>query len=163
MLVGHPAHVGVTGAGLGPGGPVYQPGGCRQFFACRTQALSQLIDLDQRLLSALHAAVYFRQQFLGPRDVRGNLGACPLRLDDDLYAVHLLPLPDLDTGHGPRHDVLVTDDLNDPLLDPDMRRFLRQEFGNGYESRVRTLREKYGITTEEALGVITREQMVRRE
>jgi hypothetical protein len=57
----------------------------------------------------------------------------------------------------------VTDDLNDPLLDPDMRRFLRQEFGNGFESRVRTLREKYGITTEEALGVITREQMARRE
>jgi hypothetical protein len=57
----------------------------------------------------------------------------------------------------------VTDDLNDPLLDPDMRRFLREEFGNGFESRVRTLREKYGITTEEALGVITREQLSKRE
>jgi hypothetical protein len=44
-----------------------------------------------------------------------------------------------------------------------MRRFLRKEFGNGYESRVRALREKYDITTEEALGAITREQMAKRE
>jgi hypothetical protein len=44
-----------------------------------------------------------------------------------------------------------------------MRRFLRKEFGNGYESRVRNLREKYGITTEEALGTIAREQMAKRE
>jgi hypothetical protein len=57
----------------------------------------------------------------------------------------------------------MTDDLDHLHLDPEMRRFLRQEFGNGYESRVRALREKYGITTEEALGVITREQMARRE
>jgi hypothetical protein len=57
----------------------------------------------------------------------------------------------------------MPDDLDGTLLDPDMRRFLREEFGNGFESRVRTLREKYGITTEEALSVITREQMARRE
>jgi hypothetical protein len=53
----------------------------------------------------------------------------------------------------------MTDDLDDILLDPDMRRILRKEFGNGFESRVRALREKYGISTEEALGVITLEQM----
>jgi hypothetical protein len=57
----------------------------------------------------------------------------------------------------------VTDDPNDPLLGPDIRRCLRQEFGSGFESRVRTLREKHGIATEGALGVITREQMSRRE
>jgi hypothetical protein len=57
----------------------------------------------------------------------------------------------------------MTDDLDDILLDDDMRRFLRKEFGNGFESRLRALREKYGISTEEALGVITREQMSRRE
>jgi hypothetical protein len=53
--------------------------------------------------------------------------------------------------------------LTDILLDPEVRRFLRREFGNGYESRLRALREKYGIFTEEALGVITCEQMSRRE
>jgi hypothetical protein len=57
----------------------------------------------------------------------------------------------------------MPDDLDDMLLDPDMRRFLRKEFGNGFESRVRGLREKYGISTEEALGVITREQLSKRE
>jgi hypothetical protein len=57
----------------------------------------------------------------------------------------------------------MTDDLDDILLDPGMRRFLRKDFGNGYEGRVRNLREKYGITTEEALGAITREQMAKRE
>jgi hypothetical protein len=57
----------------------------------------------------------------------------------------------------------MTDDLDDLHLDPAMRKFLRQEFGNGFESRLRALREKYGITTEEALGVITREQMAKRE
>jgi hypothetical protein len=57
----------------------------------------------------------------------------------------------------------MTDDLDDILLDPEMRRFLRREFGNGYESRLRALREKYGISTEEALGVIMREQMSRRK
>ena len=57
----------------------------------------------------------------------------------------------------------MTDDLDDILLDEEMRRFLRKEFGNGFESRVRNLREKYGISTEEALSVITREQMLRRE
>ena len=57
----------------------------------------------------------------------------------------------------------MSDDLDNILLDEDMRRFLRKEFGNGTESRVRALREKYGISTEEALGVIGREQMSRRE
>lgn len=57
----------------------------------------------------------------------------------------------------------MTDDLDDILLDAEMRRFLRREFGNGTESSVRALREKYGIFTEEALGVIAREQMSRRE
>jgi hypothetical protein len=70
---------------------------------------------------------------------------------------------DLDTGPCPRHHHLVTDDLDDILLNPDMRRFLRKEFGNGYEGRVRALREKYGISPEEALGVITREQITKRE
>ena len=57
----------------------------------------------------------------------------------------------------------MPDDLDDILLDPDMRRFLRKEFGNGFESRVRALRERYGISTEDALSVITREQMSGRE
>jgi hypothetical protein len=57
----------------------------------------------------------------------------------------------------------MADDLDDILLDPEMRRFLRKEFGPGSESRVRALREKYGISTEEALGVITRDQMTKCE
>ncbi len=78
----------------------------------------------------------------------------------------LLTLAFLDARRAIRHHssrYLMTDDLDDILLDPDMRRFLRKEFGNGYESRVRSLREKYAISTEEALGVITRERMARRE
>lgn len=53
-------------------------------------------------------------------------------------------------------------DEDDPLLDPDMRRFLHRELGNGYESRIRSLRSKYGISTEEAIGVIIREQLANR-
>lgn len=52
---------------------------------------------------------------------------------------------------------------NDPLLDPDMRKFLHKELGNGYESRIRSLCDKYGISTEEAIGVIIREQMAKRD
>lgn len=53
-------------------------------------------------------------------------------------------------------------DEDDPLLDPDMRRFLHKELGNGYEGRIRSLRSKYGISTEEAIGVIIREQLAKR-
>lgn len=59
--------------------------------------------------------------------------------------------------------VLSMEEEGDPLLDPDMRKFLHKELGNGYESRIRSLRNKYGISTEEAIGVIIREQLAKRE
>jgi len=56
----------------------------------------------------------------------------------------------------------MTDDPDDLLLDREMHSFLRKEFGRRYAMRARTLKARYGITTEEALGVIVREQMAKR-
>jgi len=56
----------------------------------------------------------------------------------------------------------MTDHLDDLLLDREMQSFLRKEFGSRYAMRARTLKARYGITTEEALGVIVREQIAER-
>ena len=55
----------------------------------------------------------------------------------------------------------MMDDLDDLLLDREMQSILRKEFGSRYAMRARTLKARYGITTEEALAVIVREQMAK--
>ena len=53
----------------------------------------------------------------------------------------------------------IPDDLDEIHEDRNLRPSMRKDFLYLYEMRVCTLKASYGITTEEALGVIVREQM----